>query len=429
MAANEMPNGPRIRELRERRGWSMADLAKLADLDKTTVFNAEKAERRVARKTLKLIADVFEVDIQELIEPIPVEESDSVEELSQRVFEVPFPQNPYFTGREELLDELRSRFLTQERVPSFQGVCGLGGIGKTQVAVHYALKHQNDYSATFWIRSDTTIQLTDGFLAIAKRLGLPHDETRRDEVIPIVRNWLAKNSNWLLIFDNADAPLILKDYLPNQGDGHVLITSRVNKLDSIGVSELVELPKLPLEPATDFLLKRTSRELDSPERPIAKDLAKEIDGLPLALEQAGAYINSMNVTFERYLANYREARNRIEFLDKEDPATGDYDATVATTWMVNFAEVEKESSASADLLRFSSFLDPDCIPFELIVHGASEIAPALHSAMEASNDPVLTVLEALKPLARFSLVYVDRDNEMYSMHRLVQEVLKIRDDT
>lgn len=346
-----------------------------------------------------------------------------------RVFDVPFQENPYFTGRKELLVEIRSRFLKQKRVPSFQGVCGLGGIGKTQVAIHYAFRYQNEYATTFWIRSDTTIQLTDGFRSIAKRLGLPYDETRRDEVIPIVRNWLAKNSNWLLIFDNADAPLILKEYLPNQGAGHIIVTSRVNKLESIGVSETLELPKLPLESATDFLLHRTGRKLDSPERTLANELAKEIDGLPLALEQAGAYINAMSVTFERYLTNYREARNRIEFLDKQHPVTGDYDSTVATTWMVNFMEVEKESSASADLLRFSSFLDPDCIPFELIIHGASEIAPALHAAIEDSNDPILAVLESLEPLARFSLVYVDRENEMYSMHRLVQEVLKMRDDT
>lgn len=365
-----------------------------------------------------------------LIESMPAPKTTSkYERENERVFEVPFHENPYFTGRDELLEELHSRLSKQKRIPSIQGVCGLGGIGKTQVALHYAYTYQKEYATTFWIRSDTTIQLTDGFLAIAKRLGLPYDETRRDEVIPVVRNWLAKNSNWLLIFDNADAPLILKQYLPNQGDGHIIVTSRVNKLDSIGVSETLELPKLPHESATDFLLHRTGRKLDSPERKLAYELAKEIDGLPLALEQAGAYINAMSVTFERYLANYREARNRIEFLDEQEPVAGDYDSTVATTWMVNFMEVEKESSASADLLRFSSFLDPDCIPFELIIHGASEIAPALHAAIEKADDPILAVLEALRPLARFSLVYVDRDNEMYSMHRLVQEVLKIRDDT
>ena len=97
--------------------------------------------------------------------------------------------------------------------------------------------------------------------------------------------------------------------------------------------------------------------------------------------------------------------------------------------MVNFMEVEKESRTSADLLRFSSFLDPDCIPFELIIDGASEIAPSIQAAMDESADLVLTVLEALQPLTRFSLIYVDRDNGMYSMHRLVQEVLKNRDET
>ena len=207
----------------------------------------------------------------------------------------------------------------------------------------------------FWIRSDTTIQLADGFVGLAKRLGLPYDDTRRDDVVPLVHNWLAKNSQWLLIFDNADAPLILKKYLPNRGHGQILLTSRVNRLDALGISYVSELGKLSIAAATEFLLRRTGHKLDSAERVCAEQLAIEIDGLPLALEQAGAYINNMRVTFDRYLANYREARSRVEFLDKQEPVAGDYDSTVATTWMVNFQEVEKESSASADLLRFSSF--------------------------------------------------------------------------
>ena len=82
-----------------------------------------------------------------------------------------------------------------------------------------------------------------------------------------------------------------------------------------------------------------------------------------------------------------------------------------------------------DLLRLSSFLNPDCIPFELIIQGASDLGPELHEFITRSEDPVLAVAEALEPLARFSLVHVDPANEMYSMHRLVQEVLKARDET
>lgn len=176
--------------------------------------------------------------------------------------------------------------------------------------------------------------------------------------------WMEQNPNWLLIFDNADDPKILKSFLPSQPQGHILLTSRVHSYASLGILKPIEVEKLTLNEATTFLIERVARELDETEKICAEELAKEIDGLPLALEQAGAYIYETSITFKRYLENYR--RSKLVLLETQKPIIGDYPDSVQTTWSMNFEAIKQESEASADLLRFCAFLAPDAIPYELI---------------------------------------------------------------
>lgn len=140
----------------------------------------------------------------------------------------------------------------------------------------------------------------------------------------------------------------------------------------------------------------------------------------MALEQAAAYITAKSARFQDYLASFQ--RQRLSLLNKAQPRTGEYPASVAKTWALNFQEVEKDTVA-ADILRVSAFLSPDAIPLELLTEAASQLGPVLAEALASSEDP-LALNEALEPLTRYSLIRLDVDTQTYSIHRIVQEVVK-----
>jgi tetratricopeptide (TPR) repeat protein len=173
--------------------------------------------------------------------------------------------------------------------------------------------------------------------------------------------------------------------------------------------------------ALDFLFNRTARAQSDPaENHAVEQIARELGYLPLALEQAAAYIIAKSARFEDYLASYQ--RQRLTLLNKAQPRTGNYPTSVASTWALNFKEIEQDPVAS-DILQVSAFLSPDAIPLELFTGGASQLSPVLAKALAASQDP-LVLNEALEPLTRYSLIRFDVESQTYSIHRMVQEVVK-----
>jgi tetratricopeptide (TPR) repeat protein len=339
------------------------------------------------------------------------------------IFDYP-PKNPWFTGRDDEIHTLRERLCQTGKAAIGQAISGLGGIGKTQTAIEYGHRHGSQYDAVFWINAASELDLQTGFGKVAKLLRLPHDANDPDSVLAVVKRWLegVNGHSWLLVYDNADDPPLLKRYLPGKvPNGHILVTSRMARLDVLGICTPLSIEKLPVEDSVQFLLNRADRALsDETERQAARELAVELDGLPLALEQAAAYVAAMRVTYAQYLENYRT--RKLGLLERLGPVAGPYPATVATTWLINFEQVEAASNAAADLLRLSAMLDPNEIPFELLTEGARELGQPLCDAVKPS-DP-LAICEVLEPLTRFSLVGIDAECRTYSIHRLVQEVIK-----
>jgi len=337
---------------------------------------------------------------------------------------VPHERNPYFTGRENIIKDLVNALSKDSAGALTQAISGLGGIGKTQVAVEYAYRYHDKYSAVFWVRADTTLNLSSGFLGIAKMLNLPEKDARdSNEAVSAVKRWLEDNSGWLLVFDNADNPGLVKEFRPLNPKGHILLTSRAQVFQQLGISKPIEINEMSPEEALEFLYTRTGRkESDATEKAAAAKLAQELGYLPLALEQATAYITGKQVRFQDYLASY--LKRRLELLAESGPVAGDYPESVTTTWAMNFREVEKESAAAADLLRVSAFLTPDSIPLELIKEGASQLGLSLSAAVSEAGDDRLVINTILEPLTRYSLIHHDIDAHTYSIHRLVQEVLK-----
>ena len=255
-------------------------------------------------------------------------------------------------------------------------------------------------------------------------LGLPEkDESDSNKVAAAVRRWLGREPGYLLILDNADDPALVKPYLPPDPKGHVLLTSRAHNFDVLGIRKPIGLPVLTPDEALEFLLKRTGREgpLDPAEQDAARTLADELGYLPLALEQAAAYMVEHEEAFSVYLAAYRTLR--LKLLDEMGPVAGEYPETVRTTWKRSFDAVAAASPASIALLRLSAFFAPDAIPYELILEGASELGEPLASALASPPGGDHALNKLLTPLARHSLVRRDPEARTYSVHRLVQAVL------
>jgi tetratricopeptide (TPR) repeat protein len=336
---------------------------------------------------------------------------------------VPHARNDAFTGREQLLTDLRADLLKKGK----QALFGLGGVGKTQIAVEYAYRHRDEYTAVFWSFAGTEQSVRGAFSEIAGRLNLPERESaEQSKVTDAVKNWLEQNTGWLLVLDNADDPAMLKPFLPQQGKGHVLVTSRAHQLQKIGIFSPREVDVLSPDEARKFLLLRTGKEA-AKKSPDADALAKELGYLPLALEQTAAYIVEKGASFASYLAGFKKQRQAL--LNKQEPVLGNeakeqQKRTVATTWAVNFADIEKNFSASAELLKLSAFWAPDAIPLELFEKGAKEMPEKLAAKLTETADNPLVMDELLSPLLRYSLVRRNDEKRTYSIHPMVQEVVR-----
>ena len=322
----------------------------------------------------------------------------------------------YFTGRDELLARLRLRLTEKHRA----ALSGLGGVGKTQTAIEYAVRNRAEYpGGVFWLNAETTSGLTSGCVEIAKTLHLPAAESNDQEAtLEAVVAWLNGNDGWLLILDNVDDHDAIRSFVPDGGKGHILLTSREPVFAEVGIPRALEVRDLDSEEALGFLLVRTGREDAEPsDRSAVAELGAELGNLPLALEQAGAYIAETNTTFSAYLNAFR--KRRVMLLEQAVGLVA-HD-TVAVTWAANFEAVERASPAAADVLRISALLAPDAIPFELFLSASKALGEPISKALADPDE--LSIAEVLRPLTRYSLVRADPASRTFSVHRLVQEIV------
>jgi DNA-binding SARP family transcriptional activator len=325
------------------------------------------------------------------------------------VWNVPHRRNPHFTGREALLLEMEAASAAGGPAALAQALLGLGGIGKTQLALEYAYRHAGDYHVVWWVRGEEPSQLRADYAALATVLDLPE---KRDPdqgiVVSAVQRWLEHNSRWLLIVDNAPGPAVVADHLPRAGMGHVLITSRDQSWAQL--ANPVPVPVLPHEEAVALLERRTGWS-----GPAVDALAQELGQLPLALEQGAAYAAATGCSPETYLGLLRSRRQAL--LQRERPPEG-YQGTIATTWGVSMAEARQECPAAAELLRLCAYLAPDEISFWLLQEGAEHLPGPL---AEAARDPLL-LNDAVGALRRYSLANASAGR--LTVHRLVQAVVR-----
>jgi tetratricopeptide (TPR) repeat protein len=416
--------GQRLRRHRLHLGLSQEALAEAIGASARSIRRWEQ-DQAVPQEVMRTrMCTLFEIDPRSLLGAQGDEQAAST---TPSFWHVPLPRNPLFTGREDLLHALHEKLKSEQRLALTQSwaISGLGGIGKTQIALEYAYQYRQDYVAVFWISAATLESIRAGLLAVAECLYLPEkDEHDPLLVIRAVRQWLATHQDWLLILDNADDVTIISDVLPVERSGYLLLTTRAQALGS--VAQRLEVETMGVAEGTLFLLRRAKLlALDAfldrashDHLAAAEAIVIEMDFLPLALDQAGAYIEEVGCSLSTYLELYRA--HRAELLRRRGQMPGDYPASVATTWSLNFEQVEQANLAAGELLRLCAFLSPDAIPEELFSEGSTVLGPVLE---QAATD-VLALNGAIEELRKFSLVQRDPEARLLRLHRLVQAVIQ-----
>ncbi len=347
------------------------------------------------------------------------------------VWTVPYNRNPFFTGRDTLLTCLHEQSVTAKPTaltqPQTKAISGLGGIGKTQTALEYAYRYGHEYRYVLWVSAASAKTLLSELVKLAALLQVPgQDAQNRQQTIEALKGWLATQRDWLLILDNADELALASEYLPQgaRTNGHVLLTTRA----AVGgaFAHMIEVDKMDKEEGTLLLLRRVHiLDSDAPleqanqkDRTDAEAIVATLDGLPLALDQAGAYIEEMRVSLSNYLTLYQTRRK--DLMERRGRLSPGHPETVATTWSLCFGQVEQANRAAAELLRLCAFLAPDAIPEEIITQGTDDLGPVLE---RVACDP-LKLNEAIEVVRRYSLLRRNGEANTLSMHRLVQAVLK-----
>ena len=306
-----------------------------------------------------------------------------------------------------MLDLLHER-LESERTLAVQALYGLGGVGKTQLAIEYAHRHVDDYDVVWWINAEQPVLIPEQFLGLATRLGLSADAVA-SEVVNRVLTELGDRSRWLLIFDNAEHPADIAGYRP-RGTGHVLVTSRAPGWGALGGR--IEVDVLDRSDTVALLRARI------PEMTIetADKLAAELGDLPLAAAQAAGYLEQTGLPSSDYLRRFRT--HGAGMLAAGDVL--DYRGRVDTTWAISLERLHTVNPAAAALLEISAYLAPEPIPLTLFTEHPELLDEPLRTA---AADPD-TLADAVGAVIGYSLARRHRDG--FQVHRLLQTVIRDR---
>ncbi|MCW9035485.1 MAG: FxSxx-COOH system tetratricopeptide repeat protein [Rhodospirillales bacterium] len=320
------------------------------------------------------------------------------------------PRNLDFTGREELLTSLHDALQSNQATSLTQAVAGLGGVGKTELALEYAHRFGGDYGLVWWLRAETPESLMTSFVELAPYLGLEADGQDETAQRNQIKTLLAQRKDWLLVFDNAEKPSDLNDFLPG-GEGHVLITTRRQTWDS---AHPFPIDVMTEDEAVKLLLKGKPNE----DKETALALAQDLGCLPLALSHAIAYTGEAKIDFVAY--RQLLANSGPKLLAKQVANKGTYEKTVATTWAISMEKLSEDAKA---LLTFLSFMAPEEIPLDMIKDHGEHLPSSLNEALSDG----LRCTEMIRELRCYSLVSREEGREgeeNLSLHRLVQEVTR-----
>lgn len=330
---------------------------------------------------------------------------------------VPLP-NANFTGREEHLRMLRS-YLTEGRRAAVlpQALYGLGGVGKTQLAIEYIRRYAEEYELVWWVRAEQPAVIRTSLSALGSTLGIEGPDV--DGVVDKVISALASGfpvKRWLLVLDNALGPEDVMPYIPHMvgvpgGAGHVIITSRDG-----GWADQVSALKVDVftrDESIEFLRRRDTTMTGED----ASRLADALGDLPLAIEQAAAWQVNSGVQVEEYLGLLASRRSEVF----AEPMTVGGAASVAAVWQVSMDSLRARNAGALELLRLLAFFGPEPVPLSLL-HNARLLS--LPAALSRTVKEPLNRARAIRDIGRYSLLTIDNRAGTVQLHRLVRSVLQ-----
>ncbi|MFB8026379.1 MULTISPECIES: FxSxx-COOH system tetratricopeptide repeat protein [unclassified Streptomyces] len=328
------------------------------------------------------------------------------------------PKNPNFTGREILLEAVERQLREDETTAVLpHALHGMGGVGKSQIAVEYVYRHSGEFNVIWWIPAEQENLILGALADLARSLGLEVGP-QANAAVPAVREALRTGKpfdNWLLVFDNAEDIEVVRTYFPNGGPGKIIVTSRNREWERVATPLSVDVFD---RDESISLLQRRARGLSSGD---ADRLAAALGDLPLAVEQAGAWHAATGMPVDEYL-NLLEER-RPEILDL-DPSP-DYPLPVAAVWDISLGRLSQDNPAARQLLEICACMAPEPIPLNLFRGGRNvQVTPELDPVL---RDPLL-LARATRDLSKLSLVRLDHKTSTLQMHRLMQNVIVARMD-
>ncbi len=324
-----------------------------------------------------------------------------------------------FLGREEMVETLGRQQTTV--ITQSQTLPGLGGIGKTRLAVEYAWRNVERYPAgLLFVSAETSGALYSGLTALAPQLQIPISPNQDAQVVAVL-SWFQMNSDWLLIMDNVEATSPVIELLPNLTNGHVLITSRLASWPQ----NLQKLSLDTIEPdkAVSLLITQTSdrRAVKEDDQFQAAILAEKLDYLPLSLEQAASFIGQTRTSFAGYLNDWE--KNRDVVLSWYNSQMMHYPLSVAVTWQTTF---DLLSPMARTMLQVCGYLASGPIPVAMFENGKDHLKEAMESLGKEIRGRKVSwsVKSAIREQADFSLV--TQSGETFTVHRMVQDVVRSR---
>ena len=342
------------------------------------------------------------------------------------VWNVPYPRNSFFIGRDEILTHLHTQLQAGQATPSHNH--------KPSLAWEASARHKSlSNTPTAFIRTTRSccghalrVRGPDKLLCHDRYPAQPARTrgARAGDHDPGGQELVATHSGWLLILDNADDLSLVPTFLPPALGGHLLLTTRAFAVGHL--ASRLEVDTLSAEQGALFLLRRASliapdatlKQVSPKERDLAMQMSQEMGGLPLALDQAGAYLEATGTALAAYKQIYQ--RHSKDLLAQRRAQGTDHPEPVASTWSLSFARVEETNPAAADLLRLCAYLAPDAIAEEILTQGAEHLGSVLGPV---ASDAFL-LGQAIEALRAYSLIGRDPGLQTLSMHRLVQAVVR-----
>ncbi|OGM44074.1 hypothetical protein ABOM_007291 [Aspergillus bombycis] len=344
------------------------------------------------------------------------------------IFMVPFQQDNQFVGRKDILECIGQ--LLEGDGQHCAALCGLGGVGKTQIAVEHCYQYRKDHPScpVFWVHGSKADRFQQSYREIARLLRLPGITEPNCDILQSVKEWLEDQANgpWLMVLDNLDNEDIifpspsstdvqksagLVKYIPRGTAGSLLITSRDRRVGerlTSGPTSSLHVPPLEIADAKTLLQSKVPEITGDMDAKNLDELLERLKYLPLAINQAASYVNEEGASVEHYLDLLRDDQDAVNVLEQDyyDSArdSGSCNAIVAT-WRVSFEQIFKTRPAAAELLALMSMLDRQGIPANILFNS---------SLSRVSFDQAMGILKA------FSLVEMGRSSDIYSLHRLVQ---------